>query len=155
VETSVFSLLVARPSKDALIAERQRLTRLWWMERADDFELFVSSLVAVEARAGDASMAQQRLAYIHSVEELPIEANAIRVSKELLRSGILPAKCADDAMHLAVAATSRMDFLATWDMRHLANKSIQDRAKRFLQNIGYAAPIVCTLANLFGDFYAP
>ena len=38
-----------------------------------------------------------------------------------LRSVFLPHVTADDAMHVALSAYYQMDFLLTWNCRHIAN----------------------------------
>jgi hypothetical protein len=41
IETSIVSYLVARPSRDVIMAERQRQTRDWWTNRGE-YRLFTS-----------------------------------------------------------------------------------------------------------------
>ena len=64
LETTIPSYLVARPSRDLLIAAHQQLTREWWESRGPQFDLFVSEPVLDEAAAGDAILAKKRLALL-------------------------------------------------------------------------------------------
>jgi hypothetical protein len=62
----------------------------------------------------------------------------------LLRAGALPAKAADDALHIAVAATRGVPFLLTWNCRHLANAAMRPVIEAVCKAKGYTAPIICT-----------
>jgi hypothetical protein len=62
VETSLASYLVAWPSESLITAAHQRLSHQWWQTRRAAFDLFVSELVLLEARAGDPDAAARRLA---------------------------------------------------------------------------------------------
>ena len=69
VETSIISYLTARPSRDPIIAARQQITRFWWEQYRNQFDLFISSYVIQEARIGDPLAAQRRL---DALQELPV-----------------------------------------------------------------------------------
>jgi len=43
----------------------------------------------------------------------------------LITENIMPAKAAEDALHIAIAATHQMDFLLSWNFKHIANPVIQ------------------------------
>lgn len=57
VETSVVSMLTARPSRDLELAALQQVTREWWETADARFELVVSALVVEEAQQGDTQAA--------------------------------------------------------------------------------------------------
>ena len=69
VETSVISYLVARASRDLVVAARQALTQEWWQEARVRYEMCVSVLVLEEAGQGDSEWARRRL---ESVGDLPV-----------------------------------------------------------------------------------
>jgi len=52
---------------------------------------------------------------------------ALDLAKELIEAGALPAKAADDALHIAVAAMNGIPYLLTWNCRHLANATTRER----------------------------
>ena len=60
LETTVPSLLTARPSRDVLIAGQEQATHDWWDERRQHYQLFISGLVLAESRRGDRVAAQSR-----------------------------------------------------------------------------------------------
>jgi hypothetical protein len=72
------------------------------------------------------------------------------LTDELLFQQALPTKAADDAVHLALATVHRMDYLLTWNCRHLANAELQKTVARICQQQGYNMPILCTPETLMG-----
>jgi hypothetical protein len=62
LETTFISYLVARPSRDLIVAGHQQITQEWWANRHSEFECRVSQVVVVEASVGDPAEVQKRLA---------------------------------------------------------------------------------------------
>lgn len=144
VETTVVSYLTSRRSRDLLVAARQQVTAEWWERAAEHFELVTSAVVVDEAGAGDPAMAARRLALLDGLRALPVTPDTRALAHDLLRAGALPAKALGDALHLAVAAVGRADFLATWNLRHLAGPTVRRRLERELLARGHEPPTLCT-----------
>jgi hypothetical protein len=144
LETTIPSLLRAWPSRDVLIVGQQQATRDWWEERRQRYELFVSVLVMKEAQRGDTSAVVDRMEALAECQVLgfPVEAEAL--TRALLRSRLIPAKAEADAAHIAIAAVHGMDFLLTWNCRHIANATIVQRVRAICEREGFAAPVICT-----------
>jgi len=151
IETTVVSYLTARPNRDVVIAGHQQVTHEWWDTRRANYELCVSQLVLDEAGTGDAQAAQERLLVLQSMLVLETTAEALELAKELLQAGALPAKAADDALHIAVAATKVIPFLLTWNCRHLANAVMRPVIEAVCNAKGFKAPIICTPEELLGS----
>jgi hypothetical protein len=115
LETTIVSYLVARPSRDAALAADQKATHVWWNKRLQDFEIYVSDIVLDEASAGDASFAKQRLKVLSDFAVLRATPQSQTLVHELISSGILPAKAAGDAAHIALSAIHNIHFLLTWN----------------------------------------
>jgi hypothetical protein len=150
VETTFVSYLTAWPSRDVVIAGHQQVTRDWWDTERQRFELCVSQLVISEASAGDAQAARDRLAVLQPMTVLETTEDALALAKELLRAGALPEKAADDALHIAVAATHAVPYLLTWNCRHLANATMRPFIEAACTAKGLKAPIICTPEELMG-----
>lgn len=73
---------------------------------------------------------------------------ALELAKELLQAGALPAKAADDALHIAVAAAHAIPYLLTWNCRHLANATMRPKIESVCAAKGFKAPIICTPEEL-------
>ena len=122
IETTVVSYLTARPSRDVVIAGHQQVTHEWWDTCRANYELCVSQLVLDEAGAGDAQAAQERLLVLQPMLVLETTAEALELAKELLQAGALPAMAADDALHIAVAATKAIPYLLTYVAQLVVNR---------------------------------
>jgi hypothetical protein len=125
LETTVISYLAARPSKDLIAAAHQQITHEWWQNRRQDFDLFSSQLVVQESSAGDLAIAQVRLQLLTRTSLLAVNQACISLGRALVDRGPIPAKAAVDALHIAVATVHGMDYLLTWNCKHIANAEMQ------------------------------
>ena len=148
IETTVVSYLTARPNRDVVIAGHQQITHEWWDTRRESYELCVSQLVQKEAGAGDSQAAQERLEVLKAMTLLETSDQALDLAKELIQAGALPAKAADDALHIAVAAMNGIPYLLTWNCRHLANATMRPVIETVCAGKGVKAPIICTPEEL-------
>jgi hypothetical protein len=144
VETTIVSYLVARPSRDLIVAGHQQLTHDWWDSRRMHYELCVSQLVVQEAGFGDPQFAQERLKLLAPMTTLEIKEEAVLLAEDLVKAGALPEKAGNDALHIAVAAVHRIPYLLTWNCRHMANATIRAQIESICTTKGFKAPIICT-----------
>lgn len=150
LETSFVGYLASRLSRDLIVAAHQQITEQWWETRRFSFELYTSKLVIDEAGAGDEEAAQQRLSLLQELPLLEFTEEVFELSAQLLISGPFPEVAADDAVHVAVATVHGMDFLLTWNCRHIANAEIVRRATAICSAKGYDMPRICTPEELMG-----
>lgn len=151
LETTIPSYLVAKPSRDLVIAAHQQITREWWQTRSPLFDLFVSELVLEECRAGDARTAQERLDSLAGIPILPADDAMIEVAETLLAEGPIPRKAAGDAVHIAAATVYGCDYLLTWNCRHIANAEMQRSIRRLFDRHGLELPVICTPEEFMGE----
>lgn len=149
VETSVISYLTARPSKEIIGAAHQQITSTWWAHR-HDYELLVSRAVWQECAAGDREAAERRLAALTGMTMLAVTEDMVRMAEALIVSDIVPEKAFEDALHIAIATLHRVDFLLTWNCRHIANPIIQEKIAAYLEERGLFLPLICTPEELLG-----
>lgn len=150
IETTVVSYLVARPGRDTVVAAHQRLTRDWWRLRRKRFALYCSQLVVREAAAGDRSAAQRRMAIIRDLPLLEINDLATRVARALLDERAIPRKATEDALHIALAAAHGMEYLLTWNCKHIANAEIRAAVAAVCHAHECEPPVICTPEELMG-----
>ena len=148
VETSVVSYLTAWPSRDVVILGNQVATRESWREAASRFELVVSSLVIEESSAGDPEAAGARLAALESVHVITAGDDAIELGRVLVGVRAFPAEAATDAAHAAIAVVNGVDYLVTWNMKHLANPVAAARIGQVCRDAGHEPPVICTPSQL-------
>ena len=114
------------------------------------FELFVSPLVWQEASGGDPTAAGARTAVLEPIPVLPVTEAATALAERLVEDGVVPVKAAADALHIAVAATHGIDFLLTWNCKHIANAETRPLIEQALRARGYRPPVLCTPQELMG-----
>jgi hypothetical protein len=112
--------------------------------------VLVSQVVIDEASAGDPAEVQKRLAIIGGLTDLEIAADAELLTEAIIAAGILPPHAVRDAAHVAVAAVHAIDYLLTWNCKHLANAQIARRIAIVCGKLGHRMPIICTPEELMG-----
>ena len=125
IETSIVSYLTARPTADLLAAAWQKVTLGWWEVRRSAFELYTSEVTVQEARRGDREASARRLAALADIPLLPIT-------------------------HVAVAAVQCIDYLLTWNYRHIDNAETKPMIQEVCARQGHTAPEICTPRELMG-----
>ncbi|MDJ1174733.1 hypothetical protein PMG25_11570 [Roseofilum sp. BLCC_M114] len=69
---------------------------------------------------------------------------------QFLSKSNLPSKAADDALHMAIATIYGLDYLLTWNCKHIANAQIQKKLIQISCDAGYELPTICTPYELMG-----
>lgn len=152
IETSIVSYLTARPTNDLLVAAWQKTTTDWWDIQKPRFDLYTSDITLEEAGRGDAEAASRRLEPLSGIPVLPITEAVVALSKELLYKKALPEKALDDALHIAVSSVHGVDYLLTWNFRHLDNAETKPIVRSICTLNGCASPEICTPQELMGVF---
>jgi len=139
-----------KPSSQVVTAARQLLTRRWWDSEREDYELVVSQYVVDEASAGDPTLAAQRLETLEGIPLLPNAPEIPQIAAEIMSLGVLPAKAQVDALHIAAVAHHRIQYLLTWNCKHIANAKILPSIHNVLTDLGIPIPIICTPEEMLG-----
>nr|VFK59155.1 MAG: hypothetical protein BECKTC1821F_GA0114240_10307 [Candidatus Kentron sp. TC] len=148
VESSVISYLTARPSNDLIKAARQTITEAWWSENLRYFSVFVSELVEEEITQGHPEAAAQRLAITANIKNLSITEEAQTIAEHLISVQAVPAKSQEDALHIGIAAANGIDFLLTWNFKHINNACTKAAIRRIIEGLGYQCPELCSPEEL-------
>ena len=148
LETSVVSYLVGRLSRDVVVLGNQELTREWWANRRRGYDLFISEVVLAEAALGDEELARQRLAICGDLRLLAVTDAAEHLAPLLLRATAMASNAETDVLHIAVAAVHGMDYLLSWNCRHIANATIRRAIDNQCRASGYEPPVICTPQEL-------
>jgi hypothetical protein len=148
METTIPSLLTARPSKQPQLLGRQLATRAWWDERLGRYEVYTSQVVLDEASRGDSEMSAARLQALSSFPLLAITPMVLALDLEFMALGVIPARAADDALHLALAAAHRMHFLLSWNCKHINNRELDERYRSVCAKFDLPLPVIATPEEL-------
>jgi len=82
---------------------------------------------------------------------LAVTAEALALARALERLARLPARAAVDALHIALATVHGVDYLVTWNMRHIANAELRPAIEAACRRAGYAPPVIATPDALMGE----
>ena len=134
-------------------AAHQQITQEWWLNRRGDFEVFVSEFVINEASSGDAKAAEERLSVLDGIPLPDINSEVENLAKSLISEKALPVKAATDALHIAVASVHGINYLLSWNCRHIANAEMQEVIGKVCEKNGCRRPIICIPEELLGGKY--
>ena len=91
-------------------------------------------------------MAKHGLVFILELNEQTIELVNI-----ILKEGIIPQNNIEDIFHVAISTIHGMDYLLTWNCKHIANAAIRNKIESICRSQGFVCPIICTPEELLGD----
>ena len=148
LETTIPSYLTSRRSRDLRLAADQETTEEWWEICRASYELYTSAVVDLEVVEGNALFAEARLRALEGIPRLPALPEVDELILHLLESQIIPAVAAPDAAHIALAAVHGMDFLLTWNCKHINNPHLIRRIEQACRERGFACPVICTPEEL-------
>lgn len=97
-----------------------------------------------EASAGDPTLSLQRLEALDGIPLLPLDPEIAQIADEIMLRAILPPKARTDALHIAMVAHHRIQYLLTWNCRHIANATILPRIYTLLDDLSIPIPVICT-----------
>ncbi len=150
IETSILGYLTARSTKNLILAANIEITRDWWESRRNDFVLYTSEAVLEEVAQGDTEIADQRLEVLRDFPLLALNQDVQNLAVQFLVRSNLPSKARVDAIHIAAATVHGMDYLLTWNCKHIANAQIQGKLAEISLDFGYVLPVLCTPNELMG-----
>ena len=148
IETAIVSYLTARPSRDLIVAAHQQITVNWWENILPQVQGFISPFVIDEISKGDRDAAQKRIEAIANLQFLQSNDEISELAKKSLTALQITDKAKLDAFHLAIAAWHRMDYLVSWNCKHI----VSARVRRIITEINGSeaihTPVICTPETL-------
>ncbi len=150
LETTIVGHIAGRLLSDPFTAARQRTTRDWWQDAANSYALYVSQLVVDECSGGDPTAASERLALIETLPFLQTSEEVDDLSAALISAKAVPLSEPRDAFHIAISAVNGVNYLLTWNFKHIANASLRGRINQVCRDAGFEPPVICTPDELSG-----
>lgn len=151
IETTVPSYYTAKSARSILQTSRKIATREWWDGGCSGFDLVTSTETVNEAGSGDPDMAKRRLDLLRGIRVLPVTNDAADLARTLIASGLVPVIASPDAVHIALASVHEIDFLVTWNFKHIANPHIRERLRKKIIDSGYRMPVMCSPEELLNE----
>lgn len=143
VETTIPSAHVTTREDPASLF-RCQTTRSWWQDQRDTYAIYVSEAVILELEQGSWPGKTDALELIEHVPRLVIDDEVVGVARRYVAERLVPSSIAGDAIHLAIACVHEVDFLLTWNIRHLANPNKADHLAVINRRLGLLTPRVVT-----------
>jgi hypothetical protein len=144
VETSFFSLCVTTRTTD-VDAGRRAVSNAWWANQAGRFEVFISPEVVRELSAPEFPNSVQALEMLRGLNVLELSPDVIRLAELFVKERVMPAPSVEgDAVHVAAATIHRMDYLLTWNVKHLANPNKRTHFAIICMRLGLTPPQLVT-----------
>ena len=151
IESTVVSYLVARPSSNLILAARQKASQQLWEDYADRFEFVISDIVSNEVQLGNANAAQRRLEIISPLTVLEVLPEADVLTYRLLGVGAVPRNSVTDAQHIAIATVHGVEYLVSWNHKHIVNEYKREHINQVCQEAGFQPTTICTPTQLMED----
>ncbi|MDJ1175207.1 type II toxin-antitoxin system VapC family toxin [Roseofilum capinflatum] len=150
LDTSIIGYLTIRPSNNLIVMANLEITRRWWNNDRQNFTLYISQIVLDEVARGDIEKAHERLEIVKDFNLLDINDSVEDLAAQFLKESNLPLHASDDALHISVATVYAVDYLLTWNCKHIANAHIQKKLRQISLKLGYELPTICTPYELIG-----
>ena len=139
LDTNILSVMCYRGPSQAATLQRD-LTRDWWDEERQHFQLFSSPFTEVELSKGKYAGQKQALRLVRRLSFLAITRKVKSMIAELLDSKLVPESSPGDAVHLAICIVYEVDYLLSWNHSHLVNADVESRLRRFVESRAYESP---------------
>jgi len=113
LDTSVLN--VYRDPRDPFL---QQKTREFW-EKLPRYEVFISEVVLAEIRRASEPVQAELIELSAGMTPLALTEEAVQLAELYLAEGVFSPRDLNDAQHVAVATVAGMDYLVSWNFRHL------------------------------------
>ncbi len=123
-------------------------TQEWWDKERGDYECFISPVVIEELSAGNYATRSKCLRLIDSIPLLEVNREVAQIAAIYQEQKLMPSPPVRDALHLSLAAYYRLDYLLTWNCRHLANANKIPRLQKLNRELNLSMPLLVTPAML-------
>lgn len=150
LETSFISACVSTRT-DTASAYRQELSLEWMRSFADLHRLFVSAEMTNELDVPAFPNRTHALAMIDDFAMLTLTEDVAGLAAIFVREQVMPGPVRGDAIHVAVCCVHSIDFLLSWNVRHLANPRKIVHLKKVCVRAGYVPPQIVTPDLLWDD----
>ncbi len=144
LETSFFSACV--DSRETVRSRAWRESSLdWWQNRRSSYACCISPEVVGELSAPGFVHRDAALAMVGELDILEISAEVLALADLFVRNKAMPGPAnAGDAVHVAVSAVHRVDFLLSWNVKHLANPRKRTHVAILCVRAGLNSPSIVT-----------
>ena len=148
METSFVSACVT-DRKDAGSVYRREKSLDWWAFQAQRHEVLVSNEVIAELSEPGYRQRELALKFIEELEVLDVSPPALGLARLLIKERVMPGPLKGDAVHVAICAILGIEYLLSWNVRHLANPNKVVHLRQICEREGVVAPQILTPESLW------
>jgi hypothetical protein len=150
LETSFISACVTTRNDVGSVYRRQTSIE-WWNTQRQLHNLFLSDEVVLELSSPIYPRREEALEWVNGVQIIPATESAIRIGDLLVKERVMPAPLRGDAMHVAIAVASGMDYMLSWNVKHLANPNKLRHLSVICMGVGLVPPRIVTPELLWDE----
>ena len=129
---------------DAASLYRREVSREWWATQSSRHDMFVSAEVLAELSAPVYGSSRLALEWVRDVPILALDDDIRGLARIFVREKVMPGPLAGDAIHLAAACLHEMEYLLSWNVRHLANLNKLEHLRKVCLRLGVLPPRIVT-----------
>ena len=119
-------------------------TREWWDRERSTYDAYLSPVVLDELSEGEYPAKAACLALVADLPLLAVTREVIDIAAAYHAARVMPAPPVRDALHVALACFYRMDYLLTWNCKHIANANKYRHLQTLNARLGLATPQIIT-----------
>ena len=101
-----------------------------------------------ECEQGDPSAASERRINLNDIPVLDMNDNVETLAEEISNELQIPPNAKIDAFHISMAAVHGIQFLFTWNCKHIANPENRPKIECACRDRGIEPPLICTPFDL-------
>lgn len=130
----------------------RRVTREWWEKRSPEFYICSSIVTRNELEDGVYPHKSEAVAFLRKVALMPIDEQVMEIAQYYIEHYLAPKEeikeFRGDALHTAICAFYKVDYLLTWNQRHLANVNKMKQLRIMNARLGLPTPDIITPEQL-------
>lgn len=127
------------------------ITKKWWSDMSDSYELYLSDAVLQELNEGDYPRKDEIIKFVSTIPLLPTVEELEQIVEFYIENYVMPKNLIGDALHLAYASYFNIEYLLTWNCNHLANANKKRHIKIINGRLGLNTPEIITPLELFKE----
>jgi hypothetical protein len=148
LETSFISACVTNRT-DPSSLHRKKESLDWWASERHKHELIISEEVLVELAAPSFPLRIQAANFVKEIKVIEVTPEAKGFAQVLIDQQVMPHPMAGDAVHVAVAALVRAEYIVSWNVKHLANPNKRLHLAKICMRFGHTPPAIVTPESLW------
>jgi len=144
LESTIPNYLASKESVLLTTLSKQASTREWWRKYSNKYELVVSEAVIDEIRMGNQTEAKKRLSFVSGAAVLVQNPKVLSLHAMYVKKFGLSRKEQVDIIHIAFAVAYGIDYLLTWNCKHINNPVIVEKMHLVNNRINEKSPLIMT-----------